>query len=99
MTKETITPKSELADPYRLSLNRANSLEAQLCRASGATALDTRAATRFVFFPLQNPPRVRQTSDLHSLVTLRAQLLLNLVHVYQDAYAASTDDRKSEAVG
>lgn len=77
--------------------SRANSLEAKLYSINGTTALLFRAVPRFVLVPLQNPPRVRQTSDLHSLVTLRPQLLLNVVHVHQDAHAAGTDGRKSQA--
>lgn len=81
----------------RLCLTRANSLDSQLCSLNGTTALDVRAVTRFVLPPIQKPPRVRQTSDLHSSETLRPQLLLNAVHVHHDAYAAGTDDGKSEA--
>lgn len=97
MIKELISHKSLLTEWCRLSLNRANSLIAQLCNFDGATAVDVRAVTCFVLFRLQKPPRVRQTSDLHSSVTQRPQLLINVVQVYQNANAASTDERKSEA--
>lgn len=66
--------------------------DAFLHRGYGATVQHMQAITEFVVFPVQNPPRISETPDLHCLVTQSLQLLRNMVHVHQDAYAARTDD-------
>lgn len=82
--KKSISPKSPRSVPC-VSLNPANLPEAYLYNIAKTTAQDMHAVTRVELFPLQNPPRVGQTSDLHSSVTPRPQLLCNAVNVYQDA--------------
>lgn len=61
------------------------------------TVQDIQAIAEFVVFPVQNPPRIRETPDLHRPVTQSLQLLRDMVQVHQDAYAARTDGRTSEA--
>lgn len=62
-------------------------------RFYGTTVQDIQAIAELIVFPVQNPPRIRETPDMHCPVTQSLQLLRDMVHVHQDAYAARTDDR------